>query len=75
MQVGKGFAKVLDERLLAPTLHSNVVDVRLHVAPDLGAEALPHSPLKGTSCILEQKHPIGVINVVFSLSSTAILIY
>jgi hypothetical protein len=53
VQVGKGFAKVVDECLLTLTLHDNVVDVFLDVAPDLDVEAFPHSSLKGRSYILE----------------------
>jgi hypothetical protein len=48
-------AKVINERLLALTLHNNVINVRLGVAPNLGAKAFPHGSLEGGSCILEPK--------------------
>jgi hypothetical protein len=54
-QVGKGLEKVIDERILTLTLHDNVVDVGLNVAPDLRVEALPDGPLKGISRVLEPK--------------------
>jgi hypothetical protein len=81
-QLGESFAKAVDERLLAPTLHNNVVDVSLDVAADLRAKAFPHCPLEGGSCILEPKGhtsvieaPYRVMNIVVSLSLTAILIW
>jgi hypothetical protein len=54
-QNSKGLAKVIDEHLLDPTLHDNVIDVHLDIVPDLGAKTLPHGSLEGDSCILEPK--------------------
>jgi hypothetical protein len=81
-QLGKSFTKAVDEHLLALTLHNNVVDVSLDVAANLRAKAFPHCPLEGGSCILEPKGhtsiteaPYRMMNVVFSSSLTAILIW
>jgi hypothetical protein len=65
--------KVVDESLLAPTLHDNVVDVRLNVTPDLPATAFLHSPLKGSACILETKGHASIIEAPYRRDKHRIL--
>jgi hypothetical protein len=64
-QVGEGFAKVVDKRLLAPTLHNNVIDVGFNVAADLGAKAFPHHSVESGSYIFEPKGHASVAEVAY----------